>query len=64
MPATMHEIIGTEIRKGKSNAEALAAAKAAHPYSKMSEATVNYIRNQLRKKDKTIKSDRAAKRRK
>jgi anaerobic glycerol-3-phosphate dehydrogenase len=62
MPGTMTQILKSAIKRGKSNAEALAEAKKEHPYSKMSEATVNYLRNQLRRTDKKIQSDRAAKR--
>jgi hypothetical protein len=60
MPGTMHERIKTAIRKGLSNAEALAYAQAEHPYSEMTTATVNYMRNDMRKKDKKIPSNRDA----
>jgi succinate dehydrogenase flavin-adding protein (antitoxin of CptAB toxin-antitoxin module) len=63
---TMLERIKYAIRRGMTNADALAYAKAEHPYSTMTLATVNYTRNEMRRKDKSKKiiSNREAERRK
>lgn len=47
------------IHKGKSNADIVAAIRKAHPRSTITAATVNYVRNQIRQGDKSVKSDRA-----
>lgn len=64
MPGTVNERIKAAIRKGMTNADALAYAKEEHPYSEKTKATVNYIRNEMRRKDSSIKSDRECERRK
>lgn len=56
--STMHELVKKAIKSGKSNTDALEFAKREHPYSKMTLATVNYLRNQMRKTDRTIKPAR------
>jgi len=56
---TVREIIIASIRRGKSNAAALAAVKRKHPYSKITLPTINWHRNQLRRTDRAIKNDRS-----
>ncbi|WP_027521732.1 hypothetical protein [Bradyrhizobium sp. Ec3.3] len=58
------EIVIAALKRGKTNAEALAAAKKAHPYTTMSLPTVNWYRNRLRAEGAKVPSDREAKRRK
>jgi len=60
---TVRELTIWAIHKGKTNAEALACILKLHPRSTITLATINYVRNQIRQTDKTVMSDRAAKRR-
>jgi hypothetical protein len=56
---TARERIIRGIHFGETNAEIVAAVRADHPRSPTTAATVNYIRNEVRKGDKSVKSDRA-----
>lgn len=56
---TSREMIVKGLHEGKSNADIAARVKKTHPRSPVSAATVNYIRNEIRKGDKSMKSDRA-----
>jgi hypothetical protein len=57
------EVIIAAIKRGATNEEALTTAVKKHPRTTISPATVNYLRNQLRKTHpKTVKSDREARR--
>ena len=47
-------------KAGKTNAEALALYKQKHPRSTYSVATVNWLRNQLRKEGRDIPTERQA----
>jgi hypothetical protein len=44
-------------KRKRDNAEVLAAVLKAHPYSKMTLATVNWYRNKMRKTDDSIPSE-------
>ena len=52
------DVIKAAIRDGKTNEEALAAAKAQFPDCKTSLASVNWYRNQLRSTDKSVPTSR------
>lgn len=56
---TVREIIVFGLNNDWTNAEIVAHALKRHPNSPLTIATVNYTRNQMRRKDKAIKSDRA-----
>ena len=56
------ETVIAALKRGKTNAEALAAVKRAHPYSTMSLPTVNWYRNRLRGDGAKILSERDCKR--
>jgi hypothetical protein len=58
-PRTARELTIWGIHRGMSNAEIAARIKREHPRSPTTAATVNYIRNEIRKGDKSVKSDRA-----
>lgn len=57
-PRPAAEIILGKLRRGATNAEALAAAKAVHPRCAIRLTTVNWYRNRLRDKGLKILSDR------
>lgn len=59
---TSHEILTAKITAGLTNVEVLAAIKRAYPHTTLGLATVNYYRNQMRRKDRTIVSDTKARR--
>ena len=50
------------LRDGLTNEEILKEVRLKHPKSQMTLATVNYMRNQVRKSDKSIPNNRVAKR--
>jgi len=50
------------LRTGLTNEEILAAVRKKHPKSEMTLATINYLRNQIRKTDKTVPNNRVARR--
>ena len=56
---TAREIIMSAIKRGRTNDEALAAAIKAHPKTTTTLATVNWLRNQIRRKHPTVQTDRA-----
>lgn len=56
---TAREMTIWALHKGESNVAIVARVKKAHPHSTITAATVNYIRNQIRQDDKSMKSDRA-----
>jgi len=60
MSKNSREIIIAAIKRGRSNEEALAAARKKFPNTTTTLATVNWIRNQVRKTHPAVKSDRAA----
>lgn len=62
-PPSAAKIIIAQIKKGRTNAEALAAARKVHPRTTYSLASVNYYRNGLRAKGVKVPSDREARRR-
>jgi hypothetical protein len=53
----------SRIKRGATNAEALAAAKKVHPRTQLSLASVNWYRNRLREEGAKVPSDREARRR-
>jgi len=56
---TAREMTIWAIHKGESNAVIAARVRKAHPNSPLvTAATVNYVRNEIRKADKSVKSDR------
>ena len=59
---SVREIIVFGIHNDWTNSEIVAHALKRHPHSTLTAATVNYTRNQIRRKDKRIKSDRATRR--
>lgn len=56
------EVVVAALKRGKTNAEALAAARRAHPRTTMSLPTVNWYRNRLRSEGAKVPTDREAKR--
>lgn len=56
---TVAEMTKHLIRKGHGNVAVAREVRKKHPYSTITAATVNYVRNDLRKTDKSIKSDTA-----
>jgi hypothetical protein len=54
---TTLEIMAGAFKRKRDNAEVLAAVLKAHPYSKMTLATVNWYRNKMRKTDDSIPSE-------
>lgn len=50
------------IHSGKTNVEIVTLVLKKHPHSAITAATVNYTRNQVRRGDKSVKSDRQARR--
>ena len=61
-PRTIAETITAALKRGKSNAEALASVKEEHPHATTSLATINWYRNRLRQEGVTIPTDREARR--
>lgn len=59
---SVREIIVWGINNEWTNSEILELCLKKHPHSTITAATVNYTRNQIRRKDKSIKSDRATRR--
>ena len=59
---SVREIIVWGINNDWTNAEIVALALKRHPHSTLTAATVNYTRNQIRRGNKAIKSDRATRR--
>jgi len=51
------QIMQSAFKRKRNNAETLAAVLRAHPRSKMTLATVNWHRNQMRRDDKSIPSE-------
>jgi len=54
---TTLEIMRSAFKRKRNNAETLAAVMRAHPRSKLTLATVNWHRNQLRREDPTIPTE-------
>lgn len=54
---TTLEILTAQFKRKRNNAQALAAVLKLHPRSKMTPATVNWYRNQMRRKDPAIPSE-------
>lgn len=52
-----HEILRSQFKRKRNNAQALAAVLKAHPHSTMTPATVNWYRNRMRKEDDSIPSE-------
>lgn len=59
---TARELTIWGIHRGMTNADIAARVKKDHPRSPITAATVNYVRNEIRKGDKSVKSDRAVRR--
>lgn len=60
---TARELTIWAIHRGETNAEIARRVKLAHPKSPLvTPATVNYIRNEIRKADKSVRSDRTIRR--
>lgn len=59
---SVRELVIWGLHHYRSNAEIVALCKRKHPNSTITAATVNYTRNQVRRTNKDIKSDRQAKR--
>jgi hypothetical protein len=57
---TVNQIIAAGVKRGQTNPEILKAVVKAHPYTTMSLATVNWTRNQLRKLNPNLPSNRNA----
>lgn len=57
---TSHQILIAKLKAGKTNVEVLAAITRAYPHTTLGLATVNYYRNQLRRKDSNVPSDHYA----
>jgi hypothetical protein len=52
------KILAAAFKRKRNNAQALAAVVKAHPYSKMTLATVNWYRNKMRRTDASIPLER------
>lgn len=59
----VQDTIAKHLKVGRTNAEVLDNVRAIHPHTKLSLATINWHRNQLRRTNKKIPSDRQARRR-
>ena len=59
---TARELVIWALHRNEDNATILARVKKAHPKSPMTLATINFIRNSVRKTDNTVASERALKR--
>jgi len=59
---TTRELTIWGINNDRSNAEVVALVLKKHPHSQITAATVNWTRNQVRRKNKAIKSDRVTRR--
>ncbi|MET3995874.1 hypothetical protein ABID65_007546 [Bradyrhizobium sp. S3.9.2] len=60
---TAADIIVSALKRGKTNAEALAAAKHAHPRTTLSLPSVNWYRNRLQAEGAKVPTEREARRR-
>lgn len=60
---TVEAVLLSAMKRGATNAQAKDAVIRVHPHSKIGRSTVNWYRNQFRKTDKTIPSERDANRR-
>lgn len=60
---TPDSLLDAALKRGLSNAEALEAVRKHYPHTRLTLATVNYHRNQLRRTNSKIKSDRQASKR-
>ena len=56
------EIVIWALHRGKSNSEILTRVLKEHPKSPMTLATINFIRNGVRKDSPNVKSERALRR--
>ncbi|MBR0876928.1 hypothetical protein JQ608_06890 [Bradyrhizobium liaoningense] len=56
------ELVIAALKRGKTNAEALAAAKRVHPHTNMSLPTINWYRNRLRAEGAKVPTEREARR--
>lgn len=54
---TTPAILAAAFKRKRTNAQALAAVMRLHPRTAMTLATVNWYRNRMRAKDKTIPSE-------
>ena len=57
---SVRELVVWGIHNDHTNSEVVALVLKKHPHSTITAATVNYTRNQIRRKDKSVKSDRRA----